>query len=133
MDVVMALCERIFVMNFGEKLAEGTRGGDPADPDVLKAYLGEGFKRASASNLNVKYGHIHALHDLSLEVEQGPVVAVVGANGAGKTTLLATLAGLLGPSSGEILFEGEPLPREPSRWWPGRRAWCPSGAGCTPT
>ena len=46
MDVVMALCERIFVMNFGEKLAEGTAEAIQQDPDVLKAYLGEGFKRA---------------------------------------------------------------------------------------
>ena len=45
MDVVMALCERIFVMNFGEKLAEGTAEAIQQDPDVLKAYLGEGFKR----------------------------------------------------------------------------------------
>ena len=69
----------------------------------------------SISDLNVKYGHIHALHDLSLEVEEGTVVAVVGANGAGKTTLLATLAGLLAPASGEIRFKGEPLPREAFR------------------
>jgi branched-chain amino acid transport system ATP-binding protein len=60
----------------------------------------------------VKYGHIHALHDLSLDVDEGKVVAVVGANGAGKTTLLATLAGLLAPASGSISFEGELLPRE---------------------
>ena len=66
----------------------------------------------SIRSLNVKYGHIHALHDLSLEVEEGTVVAVVGANGAGKTTLLATLAGLLAPASGEIEFLGQALPRE---------------------
>jgi len=46
MDVVMALCERIYVMNFGEKLAEGTAEEIQKHPDVLKAYLGEGFKRA---------------------------------------------------------------------------------------
>jgi len=46
MDVVMALCEKIFVMNFGEKLAEGTAEAIQQDPSVLKAYLGEGFKRA---------------------------------------------------------------------------------------
>ena len=66
----------------------------------------------SIRSLNVNYGHIHALHDLSLEVQEGTVVAVVGANGAGKTTLLATLAGLLAPASGAIEFLGQPLPRE---------------------
>jgi branched-chain amino acid transport system ATP-binding protein len=66
----------------------------------------------TVSSLNVKYGHIHALHDLSLDVDEGKVVAVVGANGAGKTTLLATLAGLLAPASGSISFEGGLLPRE---------------------
>lgn len=66
----------------------------------------------SMRSLNVKYGEIHALRDISLEVEKGRVVAVVGANGAGKTTLMMTLAGVLAPASGEILFEGSPLPRE---------------------
>jgi branched-chain amino acid transport system ATP-binding protein len=66
----------------------------------------------SIRNLNVKYGEIHALHDISLEVEQGKVVAVVGANGAGKTTLMTTLAGLLSPASGDISFEGKQLPKE---------------------
>ena len=46
MDVVMSLCEKIFVMNFGEKLAEGTAEEIQKNPDVLKAYLGEGYKRA---------------------------------------------------------------------------------------
>lgn len=62
--------------------------------------------------LNVKYGQIHALHDISLKVETGRIVAVVGANGAGKTTLMMTLAGMLTPSDGEILYEGKPLPKE---------------------
>ncbi len=66
----------------------------------------------SIRNLNVKYGQIHALHGISLEVETGRVVAVVGANGAGKTTLMMTLAGLLSPAGGEILFEGTALPKE---------------------
>lgn len=46
MDVVMSLCEKIFVMNFGEKLAEGTAEEIQVNSDVLKAYLGEGYKRA---------------------------------------------------------------------------------------
>jgi branched-chain amino acid transport system ATP-binding protein len=45
MDVVMSLCEKIFVMNFGVKLAEGSAEEIQSDPEVLKAYLGEGFKR----------------------------------------------------------------------------------------
>lgn len=69
----------------------------------------------SIRDLNVKYGEIHALHDITLDVEQGRVVAVVGANGAGKTTLMMALAGALAAASGEILFEGTPLPKESFR------------------
>jgi branched-chain amino acid transport system ATP-binding protein len=69
----------------------------------------------SISSLNVKYGQIHALRDVTLEVAQGSVVAVVGANGAGKTTLMTTLAGLIPSAGGEILFKGQPLPREAHR------------------
>jgi branched-chain amino acid transport system ATP-binding protein len=73
----------------------------------------------SIDKLNVKYGYIHALHDISMEVGSGRIVAVVGANGAGKTTLMMTLAGLVGPSSGDIIYEGESLPKEAYRI-PGR-------------
>jgi branched-chain amino acid transport system ATP-binding protein len=62
------------------------------------------------SNLNVNYGQIHALRDINLEVHAGRIVAVVGANGAGKSTLMMTLAGLLAPAGGQILYEGKPLP-----------------------
>ncbi|XER13975.1 High-affinity branched-chain amino acid transport ATP-binding protein LivF [Sporomusa aerivorans] len=61
------------------------------------------------SNLNVKYGQIHALRDVSLTVSAGKIVAVIGANGAGKSTLLMTLAGLIQPASGDIVYEGRPL------------------------
>lgn len=53
------------------------------------------------------YGLGSVLHDLSLHVETGEVVAVVGANGAGKTTLLRTVAGLLTPTRGQVVFDGE--------------------------
>ena len=61
------------------------------------------------SDLNVKYGHIHALRDVSLTVRPGSIVAVIGANGAGKSTLMMTLAGLLTPVSGRIRYDGRPL------------------------
>jgi branched-chain amino acid transport system ATP-binding protein len=59
--------------------------------------------------LGVSYGDIHVLWDVSLNVEEGTIVALVGANGAGKTTLLKTISGLLRPRKGEILFSGEHL------------------------
>ncbi len=63
----------------------------------------------SIQNLNVHYGVIHALHDLSLEVNRGEIVTLVGSNGAGKSTTLLALSGLLKPTSGEISFDGRAL------------------------
>jgi branched-chain amino acid transport system ATP-binding protein len=57
-------------------------------------------------NINVEYGAFKALYDVSLTVEDGLIVSIVGANGAGKTTLLNTISGLLRPSSGRITFDG---------------------------
>jgi branched-chain amino acid transport system ATP-binding protein len=62
-------------------------------------------------NLKVRYGRIEAIHDMSLTVEKGQIVSLIGANGAGKTTTMRTISGLLTPSSGRILFEGEDITR----------------------
>ena len=59
------------------------------------------------------YGHIHALKGISLRVDEGEVVALLGSNGAGKTTLLRTIQGLLRPQRGTILFQGAALERLP--------------------
>ncbi len=59
--------------------------------------------------LSVAYGDVRALWDVSLEVEEGSIVALVGTNGAGKTTLLKTISGLLRSLQGQVLFEGEDL------------------------
>ena len=61
------------------------------------------------SNLNVNYGAIHAIHDVSLEVKKGEIVSLIGANGAGKTTTLHTISGMKKATSGEVLFEGVDL------------------------
>ena len=60
-------------------------------------------------NLNVHYGVIHALKDVSMEVKEGEIVSLIGANGAGKTTLLHSISGLLKKTSGDIMFLGHSL------------------------
>ncbi|MFW9984840.1 MAG: ABC transporter ATP-binding protein [Candidatus Odinarchaeota archaeon] len=60
-------------------------------------------------SVNVYRGKSQTLWDVSMNVEQGEVIAIIGANGAGKTTLLSTIAGLLQPSSGTILFHGREI------------------------
>ena len=60
-------------------------------------------------NLNVFYGAIHALHDISFQVNAGEIVTLIGANGAGKTTTLHTISGLIRQKSGTITFKGKNL------------------------
>ncbi len=61
------------------------------------------------SDLNVYYGVIHALKNVSIEVEQGQIVSLIGANGAGKTTLLRTISALIKSSSGRIAYENQDI------------------------
>ena len=65
------------------------------------------------NGLNVYYGLIHALHDVSFHVNEGEVVALIGANGAGKTTILHTVSGLLAAKSGSVVFEGKDITKKP--------------------
>ncbi len=64
-------------------------------------------------NLSVSYDEAPALREVSLEVKQGELVAIIGANGAGKSTLLKTIAGLLQPDAGSIQFQGQELVGRP--------------------
>lgn len=59
--------------------------------------------------LNVHYGVIHALRDVTLEVEEGKIVSLIGSNGAGKTTLLRTISGLIKPTSGTMMYLGQDI------------------------
>jgi branched-chain amino acid transport system ATP-binding protein len=64
--------------------------------------------------VDVAYGDLPALRGVSLAIEEGEILTVVGANGAGKTTMLRTISGLLRPRAGEITFEGRRIDRLPS-------------------
>ncbi len=65
-------------------------------------------------DLHVHYGAIHALKGISLTVDDGELVSLIGANGAGKTTTLHTISGLLTASSGEVLLDGENIQKIPA-------------------
>lgn len=67
-------------------------------------------------HLNAGYGDVQVLWDISMEIQAGEVVALIGSNGAGKSTLLWALSGLIKPMSGSIVFDGEPIEgAEPDR------------------
>jgi len=74
-------------------------------------------------NLDLFYGDAQALDGVSIEVEEGAIVAIVGANGAGKTSLIRTIAGMHGPASGRILYHDKDI-----AGWPSHRV-CDLGIG----
>ena len=77
----------------------------------------------SVENIDVFYGDAQALDGVSLEVEEGAIVAIVGANGAGKTSLIRTIAGMLRPARGVIRYRGSDI-----AGWPSHRV-CNLGVG----
>ena len=60
-------------------------------------------------NINVYYGNIHAIKDVSFEVNEGEIVTLIGANGAGKSTILKTISGLLRTKTGDVILKGESI------------------------
>jgi branched-chain amino acid transport system ATP-binding protein len=60
-------------------------------------------------NITVYYGNIQAIKGVTLDIQEGEIVTLIGANGAGKSTLLKTVSGLLKPKEGQILYEGKPI------------------------
>lgn len=69
----------------------------------------------AVKNLDVHYGVIQAVRDVSFEVNEGEVVSLIGANGAGKTSILRTISGLVRPSTGTIAFEGQEIQKTPAQ------------------
>ena len=120
-NLVMEIADRVVVLEEGRVICNDIPVRVQSDRRVLEAYLGVSHDEINApasnsntpilavENLTVNYGKLEVLHDISLEVRQGELVAVVGANGAGKTTLLKSIAQLLTPRSGRVLWRGENL------------------------
>ena len=142
MRAVMALASRILVLHHGAAIAEGLPEQVMRDRAVIDSYLGvershdpeknvldpdrgwepvfEKIMRKDQSmmlkveNLDVFYGDAQALDGVSLEIEEGAIVAIVGANGAGKTSLIRTIAGMHRPARGRIYFRGLDIAGWPS-------------------
>ena len=107
MDLVMEISDRIYVLDFGKSIAEGN------PEEMLSKHIWE-VRRMSENileikDLNVSYGGIKAVKDISFCVPRGQVVTLIGANGAGKSSTLRSIVGLVKPESGSIQFEGQEL------------------------
>lgn len=127
LSVMFNLSDRILVLNFGECIAEGTPEEIAHNPQVHEVYIGtkkadeelepraasalsvEPPKLLSMRNVNAGYGDFQALFDVSLDIVEGEIVALIGVNGAGKTTLIRAINRQLPLISGEILFRGKSI------------------------
>ncbi|MGC2319156.1 MAG: branched-chain amino acid ABC transporter ATP-binding protein/permease [Bradyrhizobium sp.] len=129
-DRVLGFSQAVTVMNQGEVLMTGSPDAVRADRRVQEVYTGTGIPEVEHSRadevqqeapqilrfegVNTFYGKSHILHDATLDVREGEIVALLGRNGAGKSTLLKTLAGLIPLASGTIEYEGSNIAGMPA-------------------
>ena len=124
-DRVLGFSQAVTVMNQGEVLMTGTPDAVRRDRRVQEIYTGTGIPEVEHSRtdqaredaaqvlrfegVNTFYGKSHILHDATLDVREGEIVALLGRNGAGKSTLLKTIAGLVPLQSGTMQYEGRDI------------------------
>lgn len=126
MELVMSLSDRVLVLDGGQLICAGEPKLVQQDKRVLAAYLGvsdlslprsthpESNPVLQIQNLVSGYGSLQVLDQISLTVNTGELVAVIGANGTGKSTLLKSICGLLQPWSGDVKFAGTDLRKIPA-------------------
>jgi len=127
-DRVLGFSDRVTVMNQGEVLMTGAPEAVRQDRRVQEIYTGTGTPAVvgratgearetrvlTVNGVNTFYGKSHVLNDVTLDLREGEIVALLGRNGAGKSTLLKSIAGLVPPASGAIIFDGHDIARWPA-------------------
>ena len=108
MGFLMGLCSRVVVMDRGSIIAQGTPKQVQSDPKAIRVTWGS-QSMLDVKGIDVFRDSVHVLKAVSLRVEEGEVVAIIGANGAGKTTMLRTISGLHKPEAGDIRFAGRSI------------------------
>ena len=114
MKLVGGICEELTVLNFGQVLCQGETAQGSERSKLLSLHIWANKEETEMAMLEVKdlhvyYGVIQALKGISFEVNQGEVIALIGANGAGKTTTLQTLTGLISLQRKDPLFLKEKI------------------------
>ncbi len=124
MDVITACCDQAVVLDFGKLILEGSVREVLSNPVVAELYLGSassaqrpapvaraavdaGAPLLAVDDVHVSYGGVRALRGVSLRVDKGEVVALLGANGAGKTTLSRAISSAVRLDAGAITFDGQ--------------------------
>jgi branched-chain amino acid transport system ATP-binding protein len=128
-DRVFQIADAVTVMNDGQVLVDGTVEDARSSQKVQEIYIGSGAATLAArpresavepttlltaDGINTFYGKSHVLVDVSFDVRQHEIVALLGRNGAGKSTLLKTLTGIAQPSTGTITLDGQNIAKQPS-------------------
>ena len=116
MELVMSICDQVTVLHHGRTIATGPPRDDRRRPGGDRGVPGNGRRRGAGlmlelTDLSVAYGQRRALHGVSLTVNSGEIVTLLGANGSGKSTTLRAISGLVRPSGGTIRWHGRDLAR----------------------